>query len=571
MGDALRVRIRNVLGVTKADFVIEEAKVTLIAGINAAGKSSVLEAIWACLLSDPAIRGLRNKTLQAMAIHDGAGDGVVMLDYGNGGKVVLSYPGSEMTQTGRVAFLGTPLGTGKVRFTALDEKGRQGEFSARALAAPTLNDLVAWYKANPGSGLEDPENLDHAKQLWADLDTSGWDAVANRVKDHGIKKRGAWEHLTNTKFGTAKSPSWCPVGIDPNIPYDLPHELNRLTGLRANLEKMTTEAAMAAIDTTRLKKAIQAAEEASKLVADTQQERTAIQAQIDAKQTERRAMHVPPTGLDTALKCPHCNQRVIVNKDAKGYTIIDKAPPPPDDKTLKTLRAKAGDLEKDIGVLEGESEKLAERMISLRTTMEAGKRADAELARVKAAPAHDAEALEFARSEVLAAERLVGLLRTWYAARELYAEWARNTKLLEGLAPTGVRKAVLDVKLSAVNAEVATLCETLRIREVSLDADMGVYYGGRPYQLCSESERWRTDLVLGVLFWKREKAVVYMADRFDVVVATERGGIVYGLKKLGVTAVLAMTNRDRETVPDMGKTKMGAALWLDGGTLGACH
>lgn len=568
--DTLTLHVRNVLGIAKADVTL--AGITLVAGINAAGKSSLLECCALAMLSETSARGLRNKAEQARALRDGSEAGSITLDYA-GGKIRVLYPAAEVEQVGKPNHLGSALGIGRARFLALKPEERAREFAERFSASPTLADLVTWFKAHPGSGLENDDQQEQRTLLWQDIDEQGWDSMAKRVKEYGTKRKGAWEQITKAKWGSAKANLWIAPELVVGEKYDIDEERAALAVIRADIEAVQVQEAVASISRIKLQEDIKAAEGAAETIAGLDAEMTELTTQLHAKRATREAMDIPPDdGSGGAQLCPHCGGRIRTDREkGTGYLILSKAAAPMDPAKLKELRMKAARIDGDAQHLENAVQAKASEKIKLLTTVKGAEAARKQLAETADAQPVDRGRLSELRDAALAKERLLGGLERSVQAYEIFRDWQRNAVLLEGLEPEGVRRTVLDRHLSAVNVELGKIAETAAFRTIELTPELEARYDGRPYILISESERWRVDFCLAVLLHRKEDACALVLDRFDVIVPQDRGGIMIALKKLKITALVAMSAKERGAVPNLSKANMGAALWVEDGVVGACH
>src|SRR5580765_6306713 len=121
MTEPLRLRVRNFMGVQRAD--IDISGIVLVSGINGSGKSSLCEAAACVMCSSPLARGMTSKKAAAALLRHGTDKGSISLDYGPG-SVRITYPDCEIEQTGRPETLGTSLGIGSARFMALSASER---------------------------------------------------------------------------------------------------------------------------------------------------------------------------------------------------------------------------------------------------------------------------------------------------------------------------------------------------------------------------------------------------------------------------------------------------------------
>ena len=561
----MKLRVRSFLGVQKAD--LELLGVVLVAGHNGAGKSSLLESVVGCVLGSPLPRGLPNKREGARALRDGAESGSVSLEY-PGGKIRLNYPGAVAEFEGRPATLGTALGIGAVRFMALPPAERARELAARFQMEPTKADLAAWFVENPGSGLEAPTNAEALDTLWADIEQSGWDAVARRIKEHCTKRKGAWEHLTGTKWGATKSATWCPPSLERDEDYDLEAERATLKLARQEVDELAVYEGATQLDRARLTNIADGAPDHMKLVNELVAEAQALTERMEPLLAQREKLHVPDDGTVSGHFCPKCQAPLRIERDERKYLFLKLAPPPPSQAELKRVRTAIMELDVAIGKLGREQEENAAALMRARVALKTAQDAAKELELSALAQTVDPAKLAAARATFATQEQRVEAISVMQRAKAIVADWHANVIVQAALEPEGVRKGVLDRKLSALNVELGELSAKAKLAPVALTEELEATYDRRRYQLLSESERWRVDFVFALLLHRQESAQVLVLDRFDVIQPQSRPGILMLLAKLNINALIAMTAKEPAAVPDLQKAKVGKALWIADGVLG---
>lgn len=82
------------------------------------------------------------------------------------------------------------------------------------------------------------------------------------------------------------------------------------------------------------------------------------------------------------------------------------------------------------------------------------------------------------------------------AARQHHTDVLAWDLIAKALAPDGIQAEILNEALGPMNDRLALSCGDTQWPLVVLAEDMSISYGGRPYVLCSESERYRVDAVI---------------------------------------------------------------------------
>lgn len=553
----MKLRVRNVLGIAHAD--IELAGITLVAGHNAAGKTSLLQAAACALLSTPAVRGLSTRKAAAAALREGAEAGSVALEY-DGGTVRVRYPEAAVEQSGRLRFLGTPLGVGSAHFSRLSTEDRLRQVVERMGAAPTADDLTQWFRGHPAAGLDEKA----LSAIWDELDDQGWDAVAARAKEHSTKLKGRWEQVTHLRWGDKVRKGWCPDQLDRAEQYDVEDIERRIGAAAADLQRLQASVAISAERKASLERsadAIPGLEEADRKALGEHDALTKQQeAALGRLEALRDAAALP-------LTCPHCQQAVRLVRSDKGATFLEQAKAlttSARQRTERELEEERANVDRLSTTLQG----VAAQRVRIAADLVNGRRARDELLRLTQQPTIDPQEVDRARDRKLEQERLRDAVKARDTARDISAEYDRHQLLVAALAPDGVRKTVLQRKLSDLNSLLSEFSAGAKFpEEVQLGEDLSVGYGKRPYQLLSESEQWRCDFVIGAVLAQREGAPVILVDRLDLLHPQARPGVLFLLHRIGIPALICMTAKAPDTVPDLRKARMGTVLWLDQGEL----
>lgn len=140
------IRITNVLGVSAADIRIDKP-VTLIAGKNFAGKSSIQECVRMALVGDT-VRGIDLKKDYGSLVHEGESNGLIEIAVAGALPVWFSLPDGKSTPiTEYVPPKALPYVLDAQRFAKLTEQDRRnflfGLTGLSAGSAEVKNKLLA--------------------------------------------------------------------------------------------------------------------------------------------------------------------------------------------------------------------------------------------------------------------------------------------------------------------------------------------------------------------------------------------------------------------------------------------
>lgn len=172
------------------------------------------------------------------------------------------------------------------------------------------------------------------------------------------------------------------------------------------------------------------------------------------------------------------------------------------------------------------------------------------------------EDIQALRDEIIETELAAADARRYRQAAETHAKILDNQKLIDELAPTGLRQRKLEARLAELNAELADVCGDAGWPIVYLSDDLSVIVGGRPYALLSESEKFRARVALQVVIAKRDGSDVVVIDAADILDRNGRNGLFTMLPQIDLPALVCMTMNGRDDVPDLARVGMGRSYWI---------
>lgn len=580
-----RITIENFQGVRAVDLDLR-TPVALIAGANGAGKSSIAEAVRLAFLGTPERVGLK-KEFGAL-VTDGAKVGAVVVDLGDG-TVGISLP--KGTQSGEALIPQSPalpFVLAPDRFAAAKPDERRTLLFTLTGANVKADEIERRLLARGCSPLLVPG----IKPILR----SGFGSGAEYAKQQATEAKGAWKAATGEQWGSQKAEGWA---------ADVPHfdqaalvgERAALATVEAKIEQATTaqgalqQKATHYADWQHQHSARQA--QAAKLPAlrqkleyDLEEHGKLIQ-RVDALQA--KAGTGPREGL------VHDLARCL--DDAYNDEKVNAALPGPLD--MRILQAldlyeaqygkldATGDAEASAGLPKAiEARDLMARSVENDRRDIAAAEAAAEQLGGNSQPEAIAPAdVEAARAKVTALraeqktvnERVQALLNAKQAATsaaERTASAARYHRdvldwlaIGDALSPDGIPGEILAEALQPFNAKLAELADLAGWLAPAVSGDMTITWGGRPYRLLSESERWRVDALIGAALAEISGLRCLVLDRFDCLDLPGRGDALGMLDALGADGHL-------DTILVLGTLKAAPAapsdafttFWIENGT-----
>ena len=560
----LKLRVRHVLGVRQAEVGLEG--INLIAGRNAAGKSSLLEALVCVALGEHAARGVTKKKDGAAIVHEASDIGSATLDWGTGQQRMV-WPEGNLETVGEVrAGFGSALAIGATRWSRLDAKARAAEFSVRMKAEPGEEDLRAFLVDAGG----DPEA---AGPLYQRVLTSGWDAVHAKARETATEYRGAWQKVAGTTFGSEKAAKWRPASLLPDEPYTVEATQQELAEAKARLERLLEGAAVDGAEVARLQAEVADLEKLRAKDARLEAELAELDDATEKLLKERNALPAPPAPgeVPPSWPCPHCSKPLTITRDANNRPTITAFDAGKKASREQLQRAAAAYTAADDAW--SKSRRLADakrsESMDLRATLKAKLAAEKRLADLDRREIVPADQVAEAKLLVSRLEERLKAVTAMIEARQIFNTWQKMQPMIAALAPEGCRAKRAGQAVAAFNERLAALCEKAKFPAVTLDTDLVAHLDGRPFDLLSESEQWRVDTMITLALAQIERPAFVVLDRMDLLVRDARPGVFHALLEVGLPAVVAMTSPDNNpgTLPNLRKAGVGRTYWMDDGEL----
>lgn len=579
-----KLAVSNFLGIATASAVLNDKTVHFFAGANASGKSSIAEAVRLAMTGD-SLR-VQHKKDYAALLHDPAQKSA-LVEVGVFDTILDDEPEMyrvHLPEGKRVA----PLKNSDAlearlrcvidsqRFARLDDKEK------RRMLFDVMDvsfDGATVAKMMQARGIS-ASCVESVKPMLR----HGFDAACAEAGTMAREKKAAWRAITGEQWGSDKALAWAAA---------VPH-FDAAAHERA-IEKYNK--AQAAYDEANrrfgaLKNALDAVERARKersgitvTQADLDSQRATLavyeRAYEDAKKHSdglRANLSAAQEGADAdaALICPCCEASLLL-LDGKLSDI----------KKLKTKAGKAeiAALRERVANADKEREKRASMVIRAKQNVTDYTRAleranvlDEQIAKGSAPRAIDEAASAVSNAKVVrdeASNELAALNRAkddaaqagerTKKALKLHEEIGEWLAVADALAPTGIPSELLAAAFEPLNSrllESATLSEWPIVK---IHPDMLITFGGRPYSLLSESEKWRTDAMIADAIAHFSGLKLLVLDRADVLDSANRQKLVgwlYNIAEDYDTILVFATLRERPDLP----AEFGVH-WIEGGVL----
>lgn len=573
-----QLSIANVIGVRRAE-IRPTVQVTMIAGANGAGKTSLRDAVALALTADLCRVALKKEA--GALVTDGQPDGTVELIVdGEVFALTITEAGKVIdNQAGRDTPPELPYILDGSRFARASADERRGLLFGITGCAATPDEVKKRLMAR---GVDEARANSITPYLRA-----GFPEAQKEAQAKAREAKASWRTVTGETYGDKKGASWKAEGGD-------------VAALKA-------EAALKADDVAEIDSQLEAANqqlgalqsEANKVKArnaeiESLREKAEkigrIQQKLDMNRSERneweqkveetkRAAHGIRVG-STACACPECGAalifaqgRLVPHGDMQGND--DAAVKLPEyEKALSLLTSMVANGERDLAAALAAKEQLANFEAEAAAApsdgalLEAKSKVDELRASRKEAQAK-LESVRDAERKAAEAENKTK------AAVQHHANVQAWDKIADHLAPTGIPAEILADALRPFSDRLSMTSKLAGWKLPVIDGDMNIAVGGRPYGLLSESEKWRADCLLAEAISHVSGRRLLVLDRMDVLDAPGRNDLIFWLADMAdanafdTALVLGTMRRDQLEKALPGLPDNFGVFWMEGGNLEA--
>ncbi len=541
------------LNALKVDF---NKPVVLVAGLNAVGKSTLLNCIRIALTGDT---DRVSKKEYSKLISDGEAAGMATCYIGSSRTAyAMELPKGAAVVMGDDVSI--PYLLDMTLFTSSKDEAKRALLAHITNTMPT-SETVKTKMVELGC------DTVFVKRIETML-LSGIDAACAHAKEMATEAKGAWKALTGETWGIQKGASF--LFKSPNVPVSIAsdekkarEELGRLDqDLAFNQQQYYTLAA-------KIEQAIahNATVDAYTKSGGTPEAMDRIKKKLDADQAEfERVSKAIEDGRGKAMTCPCCNENLIYAHDQLTHDSNFKALAPDSISrllaSLPMLRSTIDNDHRDIARI------VAHQMIvkdlgglkdiePLKSNQEAIKD---RIAAIKSDREKAHQLVEKLNNDMRLMKDAIDKNKQVKAYHDEIVNWL---KIADALSPNGIPSLMLNDALNQFNGRLVQSADDAQWPLVHVDADMAITYGGRTFGLLSESEQWRTNAMLteAISFISQNK--LFALDRMDVLDPASRGNCLAWLETLADnnevdTVVVAATLKQKPAESDLMQV-----IWLE--------
>lgn len=576
----LKIEAHNVIGLQRAEIVCGQP-ITLIAGDNEAGKSSLVDA--ASLALDGKPRRVKLKKELGELLHNGAKKGSVTL-YGANEEILGRFQlpkgdheiGASLEQAPGFPFL--PLVLDVHAFARLDDKERRSTLfkltNCSAKPEFILSELAA-------AGC-DPK----LSESIIALARSGFPAMVEEAKRRASEARAAWQATTGETWGSEKAEGWeVDIPAGPQVTaeqieqakadcHKTQHHIENGMAHKGKLEALRDSAAGFDQRIASLREKAALLPRAQAKLAATEKDLAQWQEEV-GRLTPALAEAKASAG---GMKCPCCDAMLKV----EGGNLVEYKGAKADTKLASDLAVALQQAKDAVGTY------TRTRDNDLRAIQEVEQaQRDLDAALNDGAGAFDQAQLDKTLEKLGELRQLLATQQAKANALQERFELVANaaditakaaTKHVEKMAwdaiaialePTGIPGKLLSKALDPVNTALATMARLTGWSVPAIEPDMSLSYGKRAYGLCSESARWRFDVMMALVIAQLSGLKFALIDRLDVLAVKHRPKLAYllaELAKLGNidSVILCGTMKEKPAMPAEFMTQ---SLWIEKGVV----
>lgn len=565
-----RIQAENFVGARSVDVKIC-APVTLFAGKNGAGKSSVHEAVRMALCGETVRVDLKKDFGCLLSV--GAGSGFVAVEW-DGGEASCVLPKGDRHIAGDGQISGAlPFVLDAQRFSRLpDAERRAFLFGLTGLRCDgqTVADMLAKRGCNASMVARIQPLL-----------RAGFESAEKWASGNARDAKARWKQITGGEtYGAIKAETWQAEKPDfdaaalAQMNLDIARLQNDIDAHTQHLGDLTGRRDLADGAAVRLEalreKAGKFARIQDRLLKD-ECELKAWTEKVEETKAKAQGERVKPS-----FACPCCGAVLAMEAGGRAVEYVEpESKPDPDavanlpeyQRAMGLMANAVANGKRDLLAAESAAQQLKEAEDAPEiVTAEAVSSAKAKVDELKKALA----AILAARRDLESAHRAAGEAEAkTVAASATHAEVSDWCAISDALSPSGIPADLLRKALGPINVALAESSAFAEWPQVVIDGEMRITAGGTEYRMLSESEKWRADALIAGAVSSLSGVKLLVLDRFDVLDSRGREDCVYWLDALAGEGRIesALLFGTLKTLPS-GLPQTFGVIWIENGVAG---
>lgn len=562
----MQIRIENFVRVKQAH--IDAEPIALIVGANAAGKSSTLMGAALAATGVKAPYGFTQDATKEL-IHDGQAKATIAIGDPMGeNEQSITYPGCTVRTMG-----GPPsasrFAVGLESLVDLAPKDRAVALQQMIKSEPTFDDLKAALVTEiiPESAVE---------AIWKLINNptnGGWNVAWKRSQEMRATRKGEWQAFTGEQYGAEKADGWRPAGLTEDLMgKDVTEQTlsAAVTIAQGKVDDALKVQGGKVADIGRLQELAGELDVRREAKEEAEKDFQAAKEALEGAETERKGM--PTATGDKAPpsdKCPCCGEVVEILVTGGGlapsYKLVK-----PGTKTKGPTKAqleKIASLDGSISRWTAERDRAVNRLGTTSAELKAAEEAKKLLEEIDRSPTEATDeteaALTQARADLAQAQQRLNLWKRWEGATKVQRLISIGDRVVDELAPTGLRQKKMAESLLSFNEKLANLATVAKWPKVEIKPeDMSIWYEGRPLtSVTAKSYRARARYLLAFGAAEIDGSQLVICDEADILEPDARKGLLQLAKASGKNVLIGVTMR-ADAAPNLAQWKGWGATYV---------
>lgn len=407
---------------------------------------------------------------------------------------------------------------------------------------------------------------------------NGFPAANEFAKNKATELRGEWKAATGETYGSQKADGWKPAPVDFDA-QALAEKRSQAEKIAAQIEQATQEVGELLAKEKQRTDAIEKRRELGDKCADINRQLMAMESAERHLNEQKAVVEKLEAAASAApahdpLACPHCGGMVELQGgvlvEHHGRSVFDAQPDPgalanlqQHRDALEKLRRTYNNRKSEFGVSKTAHDQLAAIEVpdvDQGAALQARGRIDA-LKHTQADLLAEVQAIEELARKAADAEKATN------KAGKIHEQICGWLEIADAFAPDGIPGELLSEAIGPINERLRLHSVETKWQQIRITPDIDIEADGRPYHLLSESEKWRADAMLAecISFFSGLKLLVL--DRFDVLSLSNRSMLIQWLDWLSADGDLesALLFGTLKSCP--ASNEVITAHWVEGGVI----